>query len=113
MQKYVITVEQTADKLSDGEDELHNPQGVYYETADTEDEALDEFHSRVPIGCLEDFDITIEKYEPIPKHYKVWIEVEEYNPETDEYSKGLQLDAGEFETETEANQYASKLFEGN
>ena len=45
------------------------------------------------------------------KEYKVWIEVEVYDPETDEYTKGLQLDAGEFDTEQEANDCAVKMFE--
>ncbi len=45
------------------------------------------------------------------KTYKVWIEVEEYNPETDEYIKGLQLDAGEFETQKEAHDAAIRMFE--
>jgi len=125
MQGYRIEVKQLADELTDHEDKLVNPSGVYFRIAETEDEALDDFHSSIAIGCLEDFEITIDEQtesddeiimveEDKPsKIYKVWIEVEEYDPKIDEYTKGLQLDAGEFETETEANQYASKLFEGN
>lgn len=45
------------------------------------------------------------------ENYKVWIEVEKYNDETDEYTKGLQLDAGSFATEKEANDHAVMMFE--
>lgn len=47
------------------------------------------------------------------KTYKVWIEVEEYDDETDEYTDVV-LDFGseeEFDTEEEAVAYAEKMHE--
>lgn len=47
------------------------------------------------------------------KTYKVWIEIEEYDPETDSY---MTLDAShafcaEFESEEDAQKYASQLYD--
>ena len=47
------------------------------------------------------------------KTYRVWIEVEEYDDETDEYTD-VDLDFGSeevFNTEEEAVEYASKMHE--
>ena len=57
---FLITVTQIAEKLQDYDDIIDNPAGEYYWEADNEDEALNQFHANVPIGCLEDFDINIE-----------------------------------------------------
>ena len=59
-----INVEQDSEVLSNADDRLENPVGSYTYTvmASTEREAirtaLDEFHSSVSIGCLDDFEIT-------------------------------------------------------
>lgn len=68
--KVVIEVIQTADELSDNGDVETNPEGKYYynnvnaETANqAEEKTLDNFHSSIPIGCLDDFAViaTAEK----------------------------------------------------
>jgi len=61
LNNYRITVTQIADELSDVDDREGNPAGTYDEVARTEDEALDQFHTRIPIGCLDDFEITCEE----------------------------------------------------
>ena len=48
-------------KPTDPEDRLSAPQGSYMVFADTEEEALDAFHSQIPIRCLDDF--LIEAFE--------------------------------------------------
>ena len=58
MTVFLITVTQVSKKLHRSDD---NPAGKYFWDAEDEDKALDEFHATVPIGCLEDFDIHIEK----------------------------------------------------
>lgn len=45
------------------------------------------------------------------KEYRVWIEVEEYNSETDKFTTILQLGCDDFDTEQEAKDYADKMFE--
>jgi len=58
---YKITVKQvTADKDLDWDDHLDNPTGEHFFEAGSKDEALDEFHSTVPIACLDDFEIHAE-----------------------------------------------------
>lgn len=41
-----------------------DPRGTYVVEAATEDNALDDFHSTIPISCLEHFDILCEPYFP-------------------------------------------------
>jgi hypothetical protein len=62
-----VTVEQVVDVLSDHEDKYENPAGEYYydgikafNDKEAAEWALDEFHDKVPIGCLDDFEITTE-----------------------------------------------------
>ena len=59
MKIYEITVEQIAPQLFDNADKMENPAGQYSFWGRDETDALDNFHSTVPIGCLEDFNITI------------------------------------------------------
>lgn len=60
--KFKITVKQlTPNEYLNRDDKESNPAGEYYTLAASEDEALDEFHSSVPIACLEDFDIVCEQ----------------------------------------------------
>jgi hypothetical protein len=63
LSSYVIIVHQhVADKdLSDIDDRRNNPTGTYYviEDVTSEEDALGVFHTLVPIGCLDDFNITI------------------------------------------------------
>lgn len=62
MKKYCITVSrivpEEALSYKDAED---NPSGMYYETALSEDKALDSFHSEHPISILEHFEILVEE----------------------------------------------------
>ena len=60
MPTYKITVTQISKKLHNPDDRAYHPEGIYLIKADNEDLALDDFHSRIPIGCLEDYDIQIE-----------------------------------------------------
>jgi hypothetical protein len=56
---YRVTVTQLVpdDALEKPDDRVNNPAGSYdYEARDAE-HALDQFHSSVPVGCLEDFAI--------------------------------------------------------
>lgn len=62
--KFEIEVMQTVpDEDLDIEDREESPIGKYTIIANSEDEALDEFHATVPISCLEHFDITINQAE--------------------------------------------------
>lgn len=64
-----IQVKQLVHCLSDREDRRerhagHDNKGSvqHYDVSEdckTEDEALDEFHNTIPIGCLEDFEIIV------------------------------------------------------
>lgn len=45
----------------DFEDIEEDPRGTYEIKAESEDQALDEFHSTIPIACLDDFTITIKE----------------------------------------------------
>lgn len=55
---YKITV---TGEPTDPEDIETNPCGEYTYEADDEDDALDQFHSDIPISCLNDFDIEVEQ----------------------------------------------------
>lgn len=60
--KYLISVTQNVkDSELHHEDKLTNPAGVYEIKANTESQALDEFHATIPISCLENFEIEIEE----------------------------------------------------
>ena len=61
MPLFLITVTQTSEYLSDPDDRENNPAGEYQWDADDTEIALDEFHRVVPIGCLENFNIYIER----------------------------------------------------
>jgi len=56
MKLYVITVTQLSTVL-DEDDANENPTGTYVLRAESEDFALDAFHSTIPISVLDDFDI--------------------------------------------------------
>lgn len=59
---YQITVKQIAPNAKlHYEDKRSNPKGIYHIRAGNEEEALDEFHETVPIACLDDFEITLER----------------------------------------------------
>lgn len=61
MKKYKITIEQlTRDEFLDYDDRGLTDENYYFQANDKE-EALDEFHSTIPIACLEHFDITIKE----------------------------------------------------
>jgi hypothetical protein len=45
-------------EMTDPEDRLEDPSGDYDRWAFDEESALDRFHETVPIGCLDDFEIT-------------------------------------------------------
>ena len=60
-----ITVKQISKTLSDVNDVSDNPSGTFIVYAHNKNEALDYFHRNHPIGCLDDFDISIRKYKPI------------------------------------------------
>ena len=65
--KYIVRVEQIVEDLSDVDDRDDLPAGpggkgsvgYYTVPADNEEEALDFFHRSIPIGCLDDFEISI------------------------------------------------------
>ena len=68
MPKYKVIVKQIEETLykEDVEDLPAGPDGLnseeeYYFAADSEDEALDQFHLTIPISDLECFEITAEK----------------------------------------------------
>jgi len=62
MKTYKIEVIQTVDDDALDYDDLNdNPSGQYTITAKSEDDALDEFHAKIPIACLDDFSISIEE----------------------------------------------------
>lgn len=61
MPSYLITVTQVSEYLSDADDRDCPPTGEYIYVADTSDQALDNFHAEIPIGCLEDFEIDIDE----------------------------------------------------
>lgn len=59
---YKIMVRQLVpDEELDHDDRADSPVGEYEYVAESEDEALDDFHSEVPIACLEDFEIKCER----------------------------------------------------
>ena len=62
-----VLVTQTSAKLSDIDDFLDNPAGMYRIDIDLAEVILDHFHSTIPIGCLDDFDITIDSLVGIGK----------------------------------------------
>lgn len=58
LKKYRIEVTQTVGNHElDPDDRIDNPSGVHHFYSDSEEHALDDFHSTIPIACLEDFDI--------------------------------------------------------
>jgi len=62
LSSYVIVVHQlvTDEQLLRSDDRLHNPKGTYIvEDVAHEEMALDVFHALIPIGCLDDFSITV------------------------------------------------------
>jgi len=61
--KYCFTVKvvQVSDYLDDPDDREMNPEGEYFFRAFNFDHALNQFHESIAIGCLEDFEITIEQ----------------------------------------------------
>ena len=59
--KYMMTVTQTAAVPSDRGDRLENPAGSYPQCGTSEEDALTRFHDTVPIGCMDDFEITCEE----------------------------------------------------
>ena len=61
MPLFLITVTQISKNLHRPDNRIHNPSGKYPWTAQNADIALDEFHTTIPIGCLEDFEIDIEQ----------------------------------------------------
>jgi hypothetical protein len=62
MTAYTITVKQlVADhELSKPDDRITNPSGEYQIEARSSEAALDEFHATVAIGCLDDFEVTVD-----------------------------------------------------
>ena len=61
---YVVSVKQLipTEMLSKSDDRLNNPSGEYLlRDKKSEQDALDEFHRTVPIGCLDDFAVTVSK----------------------------------------------------
>ena len=61
MDRFKIIIRQIADQLSDLDDKIDNPAGTYYFEAESENAALDILHSTIPIGCLEEFSIIVQK----------------------------------------------------
>lgn len=66
--RYVVTCTQIVDTPSDVDDAVDLNLGFSGHTsavveADSEEEALDEYHAGHPIGCLEDYAITVEEEE--------------------------------------------------
>lgn len=59
--RFKITIEQTSEYLTDADDREDSPEGEYQFEADNKEAALDELHSTIPIGCLEDFVIIVEE----------------------------------------------------
>lgn len=59
---YCIDVVQMAKELSDVDDRVKSPAGKYAYYAESYHDALDQFHSKIPVGCLEDFGIICEKF---------------------------------------------------
>ena len=60
--KYKITVKQLVKNHQlDYDDREENPSGVYFQTAENKDDALDDFHFTVAISCLDHFKIDIEE----------------------------------------------------
>ncbi|MDX9789010.1 MAG: hypothetical protein RBT11_19705 [Desulfobacterales bacterium] len=61
--KYKVICTQMVEELTDGDDQADLPAGPfgvnsvreYFFDADDEEDALDQFHESVPVGCLEDF----------------------------------------------------------
>jgi hypothetical protein len=59
--QWVIIVSQVTKELSDADDRADQPAGAYLWEGNTEDEVLDDFHAAVPIGCLDDFEISVHQ----------------------------------------------------
>lgn len=64
--EYAIVVRQRVPtrKLNKPDDRIINPRGAYTYRASSADHALDLFHREVPIGCLDDFEITCTQVTP-------------------------------------------------
>jgi len=56
--RWVVIVKQLVDTPSDGDDRVDQPAGAYLWSGKDEDEVLDDFHATVPIGCLDDFEVS-------------------------------------------------------
>lgn len=62
MRTYRVTVTQLVsdENLTKHDDKIDNPVGTYDYQAETDWDALSEFHNHIAIGCLEDFNITCD-----------------------------------------------------
>lgn len=62
MRTYRVTVTQLVsdENLTKHDDKIDNPVGTYDYQAETEWDALSEFHNHIAVGCLEDFNITCD-----------------------------------------------------
>ena len=76
MNKYRIHCKQVVEEPSDTDDRqelnLGKDQELTWDTtANNESDALDMFHRSQPIGCLEDYEVTVEVVGPsvLHKHY--------------------------------------------
>ena len=68
MPLFIITVIQISQNLSDPDDRADNPAGEYRWDAVDSELALDQFHRVVPIGCLDDFEISIKRIKSKREH---------------------------------------------
>ena len=66
MPDFAIVVAQRVStrRLTKPDDRMVNPRGVYQYRATSDAKALDAFHASVPIGCLDDFVITVTRLTP-------------------------------------------------
>lgn len=66
---FMVIVRQTVSvEDMDPDDFWENPSGSYMIDAHTSEEALDKFHFTIPIACLDDFDISVHRYNgPLPR----------------------------------------------
>ena len=55
---FIITVK-VFGVLSNKDDICSKPEGSYLVFADDTEDALDQFHLQIPIGCLDDYDIYV------------------------------------------------------
>jgi hypothetical protein len=58
MINFMIQVEKLVDEYSDIDDRLGKPEGYYVFAAEDWSGALDRFHNTIPIGCLEEVEIS-------------------------------------------------------